>query len=206
LDRENIPVDSVEQRIRIQRAAARTYEPEHFAPLATAVLQRRRVTIEHLNRDRNEVVKREISPQRLTHYRENWYVDAYCHLRHQLRSFGLDAIQGVVLNDEPAQESPDSQLQAELDGGYGIFSGETIEWAELVFTPERARWVSKETWHPEQTGWFDADGAYHLKVPFSSTTELTMDILRHIPDVRVVGPEHLREQVRRQLQKALDDF
>lgn len=203
LDRESMPADSVMRRIRIQRSAARTYEPQHFTPLATATLQRRRAHIEHYNRDRNEVVSREISPQRLNYYRENWYVDAYCHVRNQLRIFALDAIRNVVLSETPALEIPDTQIRAALDGGYGIFSGLHIEWAELVFTPERARWVSKETWHPEQASWFDEAGGYHLKIPFSSTTELVMDILRYVPEVRVVEPEYLREQLKSYLEKAL---
>ena len=95
LERDDISADAVEKRIHIQRVNALAYEPEHFAPIATAVLQRRRIVIDHLNRNRHETIRREVSPQRLNYYRENWYLDAWCHLRNELRSFGLDAIQGV---------------------------------------------------------------------------------------------------------------
>ncbi len=82
-----------------------------------AVLQRRRIVIDHHNRGRNETIRREFSPQRLTHYRENWYVDAWCHLRNELRSFGLDAISGVWLGTEPAREVAEEELKAVLDAG-----------------------------------------------------------------------------------------
>jgi len=203
LDRENMPVDAVETRIRIQRANARTYEPEHFAPIATAVLQRRRLVIDHNHRGRNETICREVSPQRLNYYRENWYLDGWCHLRNELRSFGLDAIQGVWVGTEVAHEVAAEELAAVLDAGYGIFSGNAIEWAELEFTPARARWVSKESWHPEQQAHFSEDGSYRLRLPFSNPTELVMDILHHVPEVRVIAPESLREKVREQLQQAL---
>jgi predicted DNA-binding transcriptional regulator YafY len=36
--------------------------------------------------------EREVSPQRLVHYRDNWYLDAWCHLREDVRSFSIDAI------------------------------------------------------------------------------------------------------------------
>ncbi|MGB4913352.1 MAG: WYL domain-containing protein [Candidatus Dechloromonas phosphoritropha] len=206
LDREDIPVDAVEKRVHIHRMAARAFEPECFAPIATAVLQRRRIVIDHHNRGRNETIRREISPQRLTHYRENWYVDAWCHLRNELRSFGLDAISGVWLGTEAAMEVPEDELKAVLDAGYGIFSGMTLEWAELVFSPARARWVSKETWHPEQQGWFDDEGQYHLRVPFSNSTELAMDVLRHVPDVQVKSPESLKALIRHQLEAALKNL
>lgn len=78
LDRDDMPADAVEKRIRIQKLNARAYEPEHFAPIATAVLQRRRIVIDHHNRKRNETIRREVSPQRLNYYRENWYLEAWC--------------------------------------------------------------------------------------------------------------------------------
>jgi predicted DNA-binding transcriptional regulator YafY len=205
LDREDISADSVEKRIRIQRVNARAYEPEHFGPIATAVLQRRRLVIEHHNRGRNETIRREVSPQRLNYYRENWYLDGWCHLRNELRSFGLDAIKGVSLGSDPAQEVSEDELAAVLDSGYGIFSGKTVDWAELEFTPARARWVSKETWHPEQQAHFTDEGFYRLRLPFSNPTELAMDILHHVPDVRVIGPDRLRALVKAQLQLALDN-
>jgi predicted DNA-binding transcriptional regulator YafY len=106
LDREDMPAEAVEKRIRIQRVNARAYEPEHFGPIATAVLQRRRIVIDHHNRNRGETIRREVSPQRLNYYRENWYLDAWCHLREEVRSFGLDAIRGVWLGIEAARKSP----------------------------------------------------------------------------------------------------
>jgi len=204
LDREGMPADSVERRIRIQQVNARGYEPEHFAPIATAVLQRRRIVIDHHNRQRNETIRREVSPQRLNYYRENWYLDAWCHLRDELRSFGLDAVKGVWLGTESALEVADEELATVLDSGYGIFGGKDVEWAELEFSPSRAQWVSKETWHPQQEGHFTADGAYRLRLPFSNPTELVMDVLRHLPEIRILAPESLRKQVELSLRRALE--
>ncbi|CAG2158305.1 hypothetical protein LMG31506_06320 [Cupriavidus yeoncheonensis] len=204
LDQDGVPLASVDKRIRLQRVNARSYEHHHFAPLATAVLQRRRVVIEHYNKVRDEIVRREVSPQRLTYYRENWYLDAYCHLRNDLRSFGLDALHGVWIGQEAAKDVSDEDIGAALDGGYGIFSGTRVEWAELAFSSERARWVARETWHPRQQSWFDDKGSYHLRLPYSAPTELVMDVLRHVPHVRVIAPASLRELVVVKLQEALN--
>jgi len=204
LDREDMPADAVETRIRIQKVNARSYEPMHFGPIATAVLQRRRIVVDHHNRNRNEVIRREVSPQRLNYYRENWYLDGWCHLRNELRSFGLDAIKGVWLGTDAAKEVPDDELAAILDSGYGIFSGKDVEWAELEFSPSRAQWVSKECWHPQQEAHFTADGFYRLKLPFSNPTELAMDVLHHVPEVRVLAPACLKALVRKQLKLALE--
>jgi predicted DNA-binding transcriptional regulator YafY len=102
-----------------------------------------------------------------------------------------------------AHEVSDEDVAATLDSGYGIFSGKDIQWAELEFSPARAQWVSKECWHPQQEAHFTTDGAYRLKLPFSNPTELIMDVLHHLPEVRVLSPESLRQAVKESLEKAL---
>ncbi|MDD5328655.1 MAG: YafY family protein [Sulfuricella sp.] len=195
LESAEIPVDSVEKRIRILRVNARAYEPEHFAPIATAVLQRKKLEIGYYTRSRDETQHRVLSPQRLTHYRDNWYLDAWCHLRNGIRSFSLDAIRRVRPINEPAQDVSERELDETLGAGYGIFSGKEVRWAELRFTPQRARWVSREAWHPEQKSHYDDAGRYVLNVPYSDDRELVMDILKFGPEVEVLAPAALRQRV-----------
>ncbi|MBY0243241.1 MAG: WYL domain-containing protein [Burkholderiaceae bacterium] len=202
VEQENIPVAALEKRIRIRRQA-RICEFEHFMPVASAVLQRKRMNILHHGKQRDETLLRQVSPQRLTHYRENWYLDAWCHLRGELRSFSLSALREVIVCDIDAVEVPAEELAAVLDSGYGIFSGREPEWAELVFSNERARWVSQELWHDDQEAWFDSDGRYHLRFPYSDPREVCMDVLRHVPEVRVVSPASLRSRITTLLNEAL---
>lgn len=206
LDSEDVPIEAFEKRIRIQRLNARAYEPEHFLPVATAVLQRKRLVIDHYNKSRNETVRREISPQRLNHYQENWYLDAWCHLRNEIRRFALDAMRGVWLGKEAAKDIPEAELHTVLDAGYGIFSGSQLQWAELAFSNERARWVSQEVWHPDQKGCFADDGTYHLQIPYTDPRELSMNILRHVPEVKVLSPPALKQIVTERLKKALAEI
>ena len=95
-------------------------------------------------------------------------------------------------------------LDSRVQNGYGIFGGERSQWAQLRFTPARARWVASEQWHPEQRGSVLPDGSYQLDVPYSIETELVMDILRHMPEVEVIGPPALRDKVRAKLAEALE--
>lgn len=187
--------DDIARRIRILSAAARHYAPQHFQHIAAALMERRRLSIDYVARSKGDTSQREISPQRLTHYRDNWYLDAWCHLRDELRSFAVDAIKTVKTIDAVAQEIPESELDAALGAGYGIFAGAEVQWATLLFTPDRARWVAAEHWHPEQEGHFLDDGSYQLRLPYSNDPELIMDILKYGPDCEVVAPVGLSEKV-----------
>jgi predicted DNA-binding transcriptional regulator YafY len=188
----------VRRRIRIINLGARKHDPRHFEMVAAAVLSRKRLFIIFYNKSTGETTQRVVSPQRLVFYRQNWYVDAYCHMRKALRSFALDAIRDVAIQDETATEMKDEELDEILKSGYGIFSGKDVQWATLRFSPKVARWVSLETWHEKQRARFEKDGAYVLEVPYSHERELSMDILKFGEDCSVVGPLPLKKSIQRQ--------
>ena len=190
----------VRQRIRVLHMAARAVDSRVFESLSHALLRRRRLRIQHLNRRTAERTRRVVSPQRLAHYRDNWYLDSWCHLRKDLRSFAVDAIEAAeLLPDDHAKNVSETRLDRVLGTGYGIFSGEHTQNAVLRFSPSAARWVSQEQWHSRQEGYFDEAGYYQLTVPYTNATELVMDILRHGPNVEVLQPSSLRQHVEDQL-------
>jgi len=187
--------DEVRKRIRVIPFGARRHEPRHFQVVASAVLGREKLHLTYWNRATDETTERDVSPQRLVHYRNNWYLDAWCHLRNDIRSFSLDAVRKVSPVAGKVKDVADAELDAVLASGYGIFSGKKVQWATLRFTPERARWVSLEQWHPKQRSRLGKDGSYEIDVPFSSAKELVMDILKFGPDVEVLSPPTLRAEV-----------
>ena len=148
-----------------------------------------------------------MSPQQLVHYRDNWYLDAWCHLREDLRSFSVDALERCeMLTETPAVDVPAEQLKRAMQAGYGIFSGPPIARARLRFTPQRARWVRGEQWHPDQSAQVEPDGSYVLELPYADDRELLGDILRHGPDCEVVHPPELRQKVAEALRKAAEQY
>jgi predicted DNA-binding transcriptional regulator YafY len=194
------------QRVKIIGSARRPVPSRTFEIVGEALLQRRRLHLRYLTRGRGEVSERDVSPQRLVHYRNTWYLDAWCHRREKLLRFALDAISDAGVLELPALELPLAQVQAEMDGGYGIYAGARRTWATLRFQPQAAQWVSREQWHPDQRAAWLPDGRYELKVPCSDETELLMDVLRQGDTVEVVAPESLRSAARQRLQAAARQY
>lgn len=91
-DKGDASLNEVARRIRILSLGYRDIEANYFELISHAVLTRKRLTIVFYNRERDETTTREISPQRLVHYRDNWYLDAYDHMRSDLRTFSLDGM------------------------------------------------------------------------------------------------------------------
>lgn len=194
LGQEHAGSDEISKRIRILQAAARP-SGTHFQTIAGAVANCQQLQLSYYGRHNNNTSERQVSPQRLIHYRDNWYLDAWCHLREGLRTFALDAIQQAHIIEQKSKEIPDNQLDDHYASAYGIFSGSANKIAQLKFTPARARWVATEQWHPEQKGHTLDDGSYELHVPYNNPAELIMDILKYGPDVQVIAPQELRNTI-----------
>ena len=206
LESKGLDPSVMTQRLRVVHAGKRKMPLEAFEVLAQATLQRKQVRLHHHQRERNEHLERIISPQQLVHYRENWYVDAWCHLRKGLRCFSIDAIEQAELLNEPAKELDLEVMREQLGKTYGIFGGAPTDWAELRFKPHRAHWVQNESWHPEQISTVHPDGSYTLKIPYSDPRELISDILKFGADVQVMGPTTLVEQVKTALRQSLNQY
>ncbi len=194
--------EALARRIRILQIGARPVPSERFQAVCRALLSRTRLRLIYYSRSRDRESDRIVSPQRLVHYRDNWYLDAWCHQQEALRSFSLDAMRTAEPVEAAALEIADAELDRELGAGYGIFSGSDVRTAVLRFSPEIARWVAGERWHSQQEGRFEPDGSYLLSVPYSAERELLMDVMRFGPEVEVIGPPELRSSIAAALRKA----
>jgi predicted DNA-binding transcriptional regulator YafY len=193
------------RRIKVMSPARRPVAPKQFELIGGALTRRQRVHLHYWVRSRREMTERTVSPQRLVHWRNTWYLDAWCHATDALRRFALDAISEATPVEQRAKDVALKTIEAELDGGYGAFSGASarkLHWATLEFTPEAAQWVRHEQWHPQQQAKLHGDGSLTLRVPYADATELAMDILRHGEQVTVAAPAALRDAVAQSLTRA----
>ena len=199
-------MEDLQKRIKFLTVGNRKFDLDHFQVVGSSLLRRKRMVIDYMARSKNEFTTREVSPQRLVYYRDNWYLDAWCHQKNDLRSFSIDSIKRAEILEKKSETISEKKLNDTLGSGYGIFSGTDIRWATLIFTEERAKWVGTEKWHPNQKGKFLKDGSYELKVPYSLEHELLMDIMKYGQDVRVVEPEDLKKLIQLKHQQAADMY
>ena len=166
----------------------------------------KKIRMEYHARGSDEHTERTISPQRVIHYRESWYLDAWDDTRDALRCFAIDRIGNPVVLHDKAVDIPAAQLDDHYASAYGIFGGHADKLAVLLFTRERARWVADEQWHPQQRSAHFDDGSYELRIPYRNSKELVMDIMRHGPHVLVREPSELRDEVKEALLQTLTRY
>ena len=206
LGQSEVSAKELRKRIKVFGMSARKNVLENFEEVGVSLLKRQRLQLSYYSKGKNELTERAVSPQRLIFYRDNWYLDAYCHFRKGLRSFAMDGIRTAHVLEDKATEVPEKELHENFAESYGIFSGKATQRAKLRFTPEKARWVSAETWHGQQVSSFDKDGNYTLEFDYNQDPELVMEIMKHGDGVEVIGPASLKSKVSAELEKALKKY
>jgi len=203
---EHMPSPEQMRRIRMLGAGSRSKALPMFSIVTSGVLNQQRLFFIYDGRQRGERTEREVSPQRLVYYRGNWYLDCWCHKADDLRSFSVERIEQAQLLDVACKHISDAELDKKLAKSFGIFSGEPTAMAVLHFTEQAARWVADEEWFPEQEScWLD-ENTFELRIPYNNPTELIMEICRYGPDVEVIEPLELRQQLAHKLQAAADQY
>lgn len=192
------------ERIKVLPIAHRPVPGQHFQIISEALLQERQVSILYCSYNHQQT-RRDISPQTLVHYRENWYVDAWCHLRKELRTFHLSRIERAKVSKAKRERVSAVEREQHFAESYGIFAGKSTHTAKLRFDGAIAREIASQQWHPAQVGEWDGRD-YLLNFPYSDDRELVQDILRHIPNVYVEAPVSLRRKVQCRLQDGLGRF
>jgi predicted DNA-binding transcriptional regulator YafY len=182
-------------RIKVLPMHRRAVDDTLFQRVVSALVARKQIEVVSRDRHTSARTQRMLSPQRIVCYRDNWYVDAWCHLREALRTFSLDTLSNAHVSNHAATEMDGATLDEQLGASYGIFSGTATHTATLRFDSRVAGWIANEQWHPRQTLFTRPSGEVELTFPFGNATELVRDILKWGPDVEVIAPATLREQV-----------
>ncbi len=204
LAQRNISRSQIGQRIKIIPLANAALPHKHLYCFFNAIINRQQITLDYCDYQQQHS-HRTISPQRLVYYRDNWFCDAWCHRRDELRTFALTRVEQAELTNKKAIDIANEQLDQHYSPGYGLFAGNNKYKATLRFFPTIARDIAKQQWHPQQHGEWDGKD-YLLTLPYSDQRELVQDILRHSPNVVVESPARLKNAVKRQLHMALEVY
>lgn len=126
-----------------------------FQVVASAILERRQLAFRYHSRSRDQPTERQVSPQRLVHYRDNWYLDAWDPKSKDLRTFSVDRIGHARVLEATACDIPD----AELDQHFGDLRVPYRDARELIMEilrhgrdveviepAELRRWVTEALW------------------------------------------------------------
>jgi predicted DNA-binding transcriptional regulator YafY len=186
--------DSWESRIRILDVHFRKIEKGTFSLLIMAIARKRVITFDYTD-SAGSTSCRIVSPHQLVRYKDNWYLDAWCHSADEPRVFSLDMIKNIHYKNATYHCIDSTALRDVYATSYGIFSGKPTATAVINFTGIAARYVKREQWHPQQQSIDINSTTVQLHIPYNNPTELLSTILFWGSEAEVIGPQPLRDEI-----------
>lgn len=112
-----------------------------------------------------------------------------------MRTFKLDRIRRLAITTETFEAPEDGVIEEALARAWGIIADQGEVEVILRFAPAVASRVAEAIWHPTQVIEPEADGSLAWRATVSGTVEIRAWILSWGPDVEVLAPAALREEV-----------
>ncbi|NUO83424.1 WYL domain-containing transcriptional regulator [candidate division KSB1 bacterium] len=177
-----------------------------FDLLTAAIAERRTVAMRYFSQYRNASTEREVDPYHLQNQQGDWYMIGYCHWRKGLRDFALTRIQELRALERTFAIPATFDKEAYLKQQFGIEKGGSPQEVILKFSPQQARWMREKAWHQTEQKISNADGSLLLKMFVPVTSELKRWVMQYGADVEVLGPEELRDMVKREVEALAERY
>jgi predicted DNA-binding transcriptional regulator YafY len=197
-------VRSMEQMFSVGLGPHKNYR-EHRQTIdliSQSIDKRRTVQMRYYSASRDGTGRREVDPYHLWFAGGGLYMIAYCHLRKDVRLFAVERIRTIALTDHPYQMPLGFNVQEYVQDALNVMRGRRIE-VELLFSKKAAAWAKDKSWHPSQETKLLKDGRLMMTLKVADNDELVGWILSFGSQVKVAGPEALRQRVREEAKKII---
>ena len=174
-------------------------QAETFQLLVEALLNRRSVFFRYRSPQDDSITRRTVHPHHLQHYMGSWVLLAWCTLRNQWRRFYLARMEAAAVSRETFPLRPAEEWQHLLNDAFGLFQAAETFPVTLRFTPDQARWIREQHWHPNQEMVFEGDGSLRLSLPMADLREIKQKVMQFGAGVEVLAPLQLRNEIREEI-------
>lgn len=180
-------------------------QPAVFLTVLTALQKNKKLQLSYRSRQ-GQHSERLVSAQHLSYYKNNWYLDAWCHRVDALRLFALELIEHAAVDPEKAYVLDKQQLREHYANSYGLFAGDAKNHATIRIDLTRAPWVENQIWHSQQKTIRRNQQFVEIEIPYHHSAELISDVLQLGAAAEIIAPEQLRLEIKQALQRNLQQY
>ncbi|MGI5912971.1 MAG: helix-turn-helix transcriptional regulator [Syntrophomonadaceae bacterium] len=193
---------------RIHIVGDKLAHPEEFGDnlgkIVRALLNNYELIIDYIKVN-GEVSERVVYPLGLVYKRSVWYMVAWDPGRDDFRTFRADQIINIGVNERKQFSYPEGFIISEYIGdSWGVFCDDPVQVIRLRFSPAVAYRVKKLLYHPSQKVIQEDREGLVVEFKVCGFKELLNWVLQWGPEVEVLTPEKLRQQVMERAQQVLE--
>lgn len=181
------------------RVAVAVESPDEALTVVRRALQDgRALHLVYYSAGRDETTERDVDPMRLLVAEGRGYLEAWCRQAEAVRLFRIDRIDDVTIRDEPSAP-PALAQQRDLDAG--LFQVAPEHGSATLRLAASQRWVAD--YYPCEHVEEAPDGTLVATLRFTDAIWIRQLVLGGGPDVQVLEPSWLAEEIRAEARAAL---
>jgi proteasome accessory factor B len=211
--REALPAKSLPFLSRIQDLFTARPDPwkdyskkqDVIAALIDATLHQKQARIAYYSASSRRAKSYDLDPYRLVYYRGGLYLYARAHEYGEVRTFAVERVQKVEVLDQGFEVPSDFDPSEYARSAFGIFGGRP-ETVELLFSPSLAGFIRERNWHESQALSDEPDGSLRMVLHVAPSFDLKAWVKGFLPEVRVLRPEGLRDEIAREIEASRAAF
>jgi len=167
--------------------------------ISLSMSEKRAVEMTYRSQHSKTTADRIVDPYGLVYYDGIWIMVGYCHLRKEIRSFAVDRILSIRERNIYFSPLNDFNLKAHLSHAWGVVDGKETN-VTVRFKRDIADYIiRKEKWHPSEKRTILQNGDVELSFTVAGTDEIKRWIYSWLPNVEVIRPKSLRNQIQKEL-------
>jgi predicted DNA-binding transcriptional regulator YafY len=166
------------------------------------------ITISYQKHQEDVAKEHKLHPYLLKEYEKQWYLIAQPAKGGRLKYFGIDRIKDMVTTNKTFKPKKKLKPRDEFDDIIGIWNpqNEKKEKFVLSFNPTQGNYIKSSPIHPSQDIEFENGDETRISLVVKPNPELYQHILKWLPDVKVIEPAWLVDEMKGILNKSLDMY
>jgi proteasome accessory factor C len=157
--------------------------------VSQAIAERKLLELEYYKENEDVFTTRRVEPYQLLNGQQGWYVHSFDVERDAPRSYRLDRIKQVTIEDQTFEPRPG--VEPDVRGWPKTGKVETSRVARVWISPERARWAREDRRVVDEL----KDGAVVVELHYAGEDWLSGEILKEAGDAVVLEPDDARRAV-----------
>jgi predicted DNA-binding transcriptional regulator YafY len=198
-------IEKISDKLKATAVGASSYRDrgELIARLTIAIEDRRITLIVYQSMQATEPVEQEVYPLGMVYHRSSLYLIAWSSRREEQRTYKVDRIDEVELQNLQFQIPQDFSLDAWLRKSFGVYrsGNEELQTIRVHFSRDAARYVAESNWHPSQKLEPQKDGSLIAEFQLPDTLEIKRWIMSFGVGAKVLEPESLVKEINEDLTK-----
>jgi predicted DNA-binding transcriptional regulator YafY len=181
---------------------------EHMSPIVYGIRNRKLIRCSYQKFWDSEANNRLLVPLALKENKQRWYLVAIDNKDQKVKTFGLDRISNLSISDHGFTYPKDINIEQIFKNCFGIISDEDYCAEEIVlsFSKHQAKYIKSLPLHLSQEIIFEDAKEVRFKLFVKPTFDFMMEILSYGPDVEILEPAYVREELKNKLNKTLTKY